>query len=74
MWHVWETEKVHRGLWWGELMEINHLEDLDIGRRIILKRIIKKWEGRSGLDWIDLAQDTDRWRAVVNAEINLRVP
>jgi len=27
-----------------------------------------------GLDWIDLAQDMDRWRALVNAVMNLRVP
>jgi hypothetical protein len=26
-----------------------------------------------GVDWIDLAQDRDRWGSVVNAEINLRV-
>jgi hypothetical protein len=27
-----------------------------------------------GLDWIDLAQDRDRWWALVNAVMNLRVP
>jgi hypothetical protein len=27
-----------------------------------------------GIDWIDLAQDRDRWRAAVSAVMNLRVP
>ena len=29
--------------------------------------------GWEGIDWIDLAQDMDRWRALVNAVMNLRV-
>jgi hypothetical protein len=30
--------------------------------------------GWDGLDWIDLSQDSDHWRAIVNTVMNLRVP
>jgi hypothetical protein len=30
-----------------------------------------EWEG---VGWVDLAQDGDRWRALVNKVMNLRVP
>jgi hypothetical protein len=47
------------------------LEDLGVGgRRIILKRTLE-WQGA---DWIYLADDGDRWQALVNAVMNLGVP
>jgi hypothetical protein len=38
---------VHSGFWWGNLRERDHLEDLGLDRRIILKRIFKKNNGKA---------------------------
>jgi hypothetical protein len=48
------------------------LEDLDVGRWIILKWILEI--GWGGMGWIDVAQNRDQWRALVNTGMNLRVP
>jgi hypothetical protein len=69
--HVARIE-VYTGFCWGNLRERDHLEDPGVDGRIILRWIFKKWDG--GMDWIELAQDMDRWRAVVNSVINFRVP
>jgi hypothetical protein len=45
----------------------------DVDGRIILKSMFKKWDG-GAWNWIDMAQDRDRWRALVSAVMNLRVP
>jgi hypothetical protein len=65
--------EVHTGFWWGDLREGDHLEDPGIDGRIILKRIFKKWDG-GDKDWIDMAQDRDRWQALEIAVMNFRVP
>jgi len=49
------------------------LGDLGIDGRIILRWIFRKWNV-GGMDWIDLTEDRDRWRALVNVVMNLRVP
>ena len=46
MGHVWETE-VHSGFWWGNLSERDHLENLGLDGRLILKWIFKKRDGES---------------------------
>ena len=48
------------------------LGDPGIDGGIILKWTFGKWDGV--MDWIDLAQNRDRWRAIVKAAMNLRVP
>jgi hypothetical protein len=37
--HLWEIREVHTGFWWKDLREREHLEDLGIDERKILKWI-----------------------------------
>jgi hypothetical protein len=63
----------------GTPEERDHLGDPVVDGRIILR-----WEdnikmdlhavGCGGMDWIELAQDRDRWRAFVSTVMNLRFP
>jgi hypothetical protein len=60
---------MHIGYWWEIQNERDHWEDQDISRWTIDLRAIR-WDG---MDWIDLAQNTDQWRALVNTVMNLRI-
>jgi hypothetical protein len=68
-----ERRKMNIGYWWE-----NQEEERLLGRprrrwvdniKMDLREI-----GWDGMDWIDLAQDRDRWKALVNTVVNLRVP
>ena len=49
------------------LRERDHFEDSGVDGRINIKEV-------GGMDWIELAQDRDRWRTLMNTVMNLRVP
>ena len=65
--------EVCTGFWWGNLRERDHWRDPNVDGRIILIMDLKE-VGCEGMDWVELAQDRERWRARVYALINLRVP
>ena len=43
VWNDWVIGEVHTGLWWGFMMERDHLEDPDVVGRIIVKGVFKSW-------------------------------
>jgi hypothetical protein len=59
---------VHRGFWWRDLRE----RPLGGPRRRWDNIKMDLQEAGWGMDWIDLVQDRDRWRALVNAVMNLQ--
>jgi len=65
-------ERRIQGFGRGNLRERDHLEEPGVDGRIIVREIFRNQDG-DGMDWIDLAQDRDSCRALVNAVMNLQV-
>jgi hypothetical protein len=57
------------GCWWGSLRKRGHEGDQDVDGRIDLQEV-----GGGRGDWMELAQDRDRWRALVGTVRNFQVP
>jgi hypothetical protein len=66
-----EGRDVYR-VWCGNFKERDHWGDANLDGRIILRCIFKI--GCGGMDWIELAQEKYRWRALVNVVMNFSVP
>ena len=63
---MYGRREVQKGFRWGDVRERGHLEDtINLDLREV------RW---GGMHWIYLAQDVDRWRALVKAVMNFRVP
>jgi hypothetical protein len=69
MWHAWDRGETCEVFSWKSLKGNDHLEDQGVdGKEMDLREI-----GWGCVEWIHLGKDRDRWRAVVNAVMNLRV-
>jgi hypothetical protein len=57
---MWDSRGKKTGFQWGDSREGDHLEDLGVDWRIILKLIIKKWYGKvwPGLIWLRIGRGT----------------
>jgi hypothetical protein len=62
--------RMHIEYWWESQKDRDHYEDGHIGGWIILKWIFEM--GLGGMEWIDVAQYRERWRALVNTVMYLR--
>jgi hypothetical protein len=66
-------ERPIQGFVGGNLRNREHLGDPGVDGRIILRWIFQE-VGCGSMDWIELARDRERWRALVSAAMDGRVP
>ena len=73
MWRVWVRRGGRIGSWWGNRRERDHWGR---PRRRWVDNIRMELQevGCGYVDWIGLAHDRARWRTLVSAVMNLRVP
>jgi hypothetical protein len=64
---------MHIGYWWESQKLRDHWEDQAVGVWKIIKMDLREI-GWNGMDWIDLAQDRDQCRALLNTLMYLQVP
>jgi hypothetical protein len=55
---VWGRGEVHTGFWWGKLRGGNHLKNPGIDGKIILKQIVRQWDGEAWTGLICLRIET----------------
>jgi hypothetical protein len=72
MWHAWEIREKCTRFWWESPKERDHWEDQGDGGKMGSEWILGRL-ALGGVDWIQLSQNRDRWRAVVSVVMNLRV-
>jgi hypothetical protein len=70
---IWWRGEVHTRFWWGKPEGKRPLGRPKYRWEDNIKMDLEEVDYR-GVDWIELAQDRGRWRALVNAVTNLRVP
>ena len=61
----------YTGIWWENLRERDHFGDPGVWEDNIKTDL--QGTGCGGMDWIELAEYRDRWRALANAVMNLRL-
>jgi len=64
------NRRLHTGIWWGDLVEGDHLEELGIDGKVILKWIFMKWDGEAwtGLLWLRIVNVVMKLGAAQNVE------